>query len=60
MPHPAAWVGDIALVAWDKVDVQVGNGLTGGGTDVDPDVVAMGLECDSMTDLAISNASVSA
>ena len=43
MPHPAAWVGDIAVVAWDKVDVQVGNGLTGGGTDVDPDVVALGL-----------------
>ncbi len=38
----AARVGDITAVAWDQVDVEVGDGLTGSGSDVDPDVVALG------------------
>ena len=39
----AARIRDITAVAWDEVDVQVGDGLTGSGPDVDADVVALGL-----------------
>ena len=39
----SAWVGDITAVAWDQVDMEVGDGLTGSGSDVDADVVSIGL-----------------
>ena len=43
MSDAAARIGDIAAVAWDEVDVEVGDGLTGSGPDVDADVVSIGL-----------------
>ena len=38
----AAGVGHVAGVAGDQVDVEVEDGLAGGGADVDADVVAVG------------------
>ena len=43
MSDAAARIGYIAAVAWDQVDVEVGDGLTGSGPDVDADVVSIGL-----------------
>ena len=39
----AAWVGDVAGVARDEVDVEVEDGLAGGFADVDADVEAVGV-----------------
>jgi hypothetical protein len=43
VPNTTTGVRDIAVVARDQMDVQVADGLASGGTDVDPDVVAVGL-----------------
>jgi hypothetical protein len=43
VPNTTAGVRDIAVVARDQMDVQVADGLASGASDVDPDVVAVGL-----------------
>ncbi|MCX6027089.1 MAG: hypothetical protein NTY23_12680 [Chloroflexi bacterium] len=37
----AAWVRSVADVPWDQVEVKVWNGLAGGGSDVDANIVAV-------------------
>ena len=41
VPDTAGWVGHVAGVARDDVDVEVGDGLAGGLADVDADGVAV-------------------
>ena len=41
---PAAGFRDIALVAGDEVDMGMGQGLAGGGVDVDPYIEPIGVE----------------
>ena len=41
--HAAARIGDVAGVARNYVDVQVRNGLAGGGAGVDADIEAVGV-----------------
>ncbi len=43
MSDAAPWVGDVAAVARDEVDVQVEDGLACGFADVDADVEAVGV-----------------
>jgi hypothetical protein len=40
-----AWVRSVAGVPWDQVEVKVWNGLAGGGSDVDTNIVAVRMVC---------------
>src|SRR5438552_3715194 len=44
MAHPANGVRDVAGVTRDQVDVDVGNRLPGRRADVDPEVIASGVQ----------------
>lgn len=40
--NAAAWVRDVAGVAWDDVKMKLRNGLAGGGAVIEPDVEGVG------------------
>lgn len=43
MPHAASWIIHVAFVPWDEVAVEMKDGLSGIGSAVHADVVAVGL-----------------
>lgn len=53
MADAAAWVGHVAEIARDHMDVNVRHGLAGSGTGVEADVVAIRLRVEPEIEQAL-------